>query len=248
MFPAAQRRRHHRHRGHDRRRGQVPARPRAGPRAPPTAALKAALMAPEDATLRTPEDTTQAPEDEEYDLAFLAILDSVIPPDDQSSTTSLEAMYGGTGHHDLTPDQPHTPRPLPAPKSRMELLVRAVQYNELMKALEPDVPGMQALEPDTHPAPLAKKRGMKLSTRSSVVPTRPSKKHCTRQADGKLPSQIKDARETLEKHHDQKHTWWTTPANPHLYACDHCGAKGMHTQAEADYHLAQHVHVHLNAK
>ncbi|KAJ1633347.1 hypothetical protein T492DRAFT_1135864 [Pavlovales sp. CCMP2436] len=46
---------------------------------PPTAALKAALTAPEDATLRTPEDT-QAPEDEDYDRAFLAILDSVMPP------------------------------------------------------------------------------------------------------------------------------------------------------------------------
>ncbi|KAJ1623422.1 hypothetical protein T492DRAFT_883579, partial [Pavlovales sp. CCMP2436] len=49
-------------------------------------------------------------------------------------------------------------------------------------------------------------------------------------------------------HLRQQHTWRTSPPNPHLYACDYCGAKGMHTQAEADHHLAQHVHVHLNAK
>ncbi|KAJ1636404.1 hypothetical protein T492DRAFT_861779 [Pavlovales sp. CCMP2436] len=44
------------------------------------------------------------------------------------------------------------------------------------------------------------------------------------------------------------HAWRTSPRNPHLYACNYCGVKGMHTQAEADQHLAQHVHVHLNAK
>mmetsp|Transcript_27169 Transcript_27169/g.68614 ORF Transcript_27169/g.68614 Transcript_27169/m.68614 type:complete len:100 (-) Transcript_27169:225-524(-) len=45
-------------------------------------------------------------------------------------------------------------------------------------------------------------RASKLASKS----TRPSNKHCTRQTNGKLPSQIEDARETFHQHLRQKHT------------------------------------------